>query len=164
MSDSEAVKDDQLSVGEGRSKAASMGVSRGRGKRGRGGRRVGERGRGEAGRGGRGRGRGERGTRNRTMKATTASIGGLEFSASSSSSDSEFDSIVKSLEGEELELLGDYTEVGPPVQRKTEWKRQFVERGNICTENCRGDGKDENLDHHLHQYNIVAIIILFTQL
>ena len=52
------------------------------------------------------------------MKATTASIGGLEFSASSSSSDSEFDSIVKSLEGEELELLGDYTEVGPPVQEK----------------------------------------------
>ena len=55
MSDSEAVKDDQLSVGERRSKAASMGVSRGRGKRWRGGRRVGERGRGGAGSGGRGR-------------------------------------------------------------------------------------------------------------
>jgi len=52
------------------------------------------------------------------MKATTAKTGGLEFSASSSSSDSEFDSIVKSLEGEKLELLGDYTEVGPPVQEK----------------------------------------------
>ena len=56
--------------------------------------------------------------RNKMMKVTTAKIGGLEFSASSSSSDSEFDSIVKSLEGEELELLGDYTEVGSPVQEK----------------------------------------------
>ena len=33
----------------------------------------------------------------------------------SSSSDSEFDSIVKNLECEELELLGDYTEVGPAL-------------------------------------------------
>ena len=56
--------------------------------------------------------------RNKMMKVTTAKIRGMEFSASSSSSDSEFDSIMKSLEGEELELLGDYTEVGPPVQEK----------------------------------------------
>jgi len=104
MSDSEAVKDDQLSIGEGRSKAASMGVSRGRGKRGRKGRRVGERGRGGAGRGGRGQGRVERGMRNKMMKVTTTSIGELEFSASSSSSDSELDSIVKSLESDELEI------------------------------------------------------------
>jgi len=133
MSDSEAVKDDQLSVGEGRSKAASMGVSRGRGKRGRGGRRVGERGRGGAGRGGRGRGRGERGMRNKTMKVTTANIGSLEFSASSSSSDSEFDSIVKSLEGEELELLGDYTEheVGPPVQEKDRVEETVCGKGKF---------------------------------
>jgi len=55
--------------GEGRSKTASMGVSRGRGKRGRGGRRVGERGRGGTGRGRRGQGRGERGMRNKTVKA-----------------------------------------------------------------------------------------------
>jgi len=27
-------------------------------------------------------------------------------------------------------------------KRKTEGKKQFVERGNFCTENCRGDGKD----------------------
>ena len=53
--------------------------------------------------------------RNKTMKVTTAMIGGLEFPASSSSSDSEFDSIVKNLECEELELLGDYTEVGPAL-------------------------------------------------
>ena len=87
MGDSEAVKDGQLPVGEGRSKAASMGVSRGRGKRGRGGRRVGERGRGGAGRGGRGQVRGQRGTRNRTMKVNA---GSLEFSASSSSSNLPF--------------------------------------------------------------------------
>ena len=54
----EAVKDDQLSVGEGKSKAASMSVSRRRGKRGRGGRKV-----------------------------TAANVGALEFSASSSSSE-----------------------------------------------------------------------------
>jgi len=37
--------------------------------------------------------------RNKTVKATTAMIGGLVFSAGSSSSDSEFDSIAKSLIG-----------------------------------------------------------------
>ena len=86
-------------------------------------------------------GRGGRGMRNKTMKVTTAMIGGLEFSASSSS-DSEFDSIVKSLEGEELELLGDYTkhEVGLPVEEKDRVE-ETVGRGNLCTENCRGNGK-----------------------
>ena len=132
MSDDETTRDDRLSVGEEKSKAASMGVSGGRGKRGRGGRRGGERGRGGTDRGrerrGRGRRRGE--PRNKAVKVTTANIrtvDGLQFSASSSSSESEFDSIVKSLEGEELELLGDCTEVDPPVQEKDR-----VEEETVC--------------------------------
>ena len=134
MSDSEAVKNDQLSVREGRSKAASRGRRKG-GREWRGRRRVGERGRGGAGRGGRGQGRGERGMRNKTVKVTAAKIAGLEFSAGSSSSDSEFDSIVKSLEGEELELLGDYTdhEVVPPVQEEGRVEETVCGKGVITS-------------------------------
>jgi len=69
--------------------------------------------------------------RNKTMKVTAAMIGGLEFSASCSSSDSEFDSIVKSLEGEELELLGDYTEVGPLVQEKDSGEKTVCGKGKF---------------------------------
>ena len=131
MSDNEATRDDQLSVGEEKSKADSMGVSGGRGKRGRGGRKGGERGRGGVDRGrGRGRGRRRGEPRNKAVKVTTTNIRtveGLQFSASSSSSESEFDSIVKSLEGEELELLGDCTEVDPPVQEKDR-----VEEETVC--------------------------------
>ena len=130
MSDDEATRDDRLSVGEEKSKAASMGVSGGRGKRGRGGRRGRERGRGGIDRGrGRGRGRRRGESRNKAVKVTTASIRtveGLQFSASSSSSESEFDSIVKSLEGKELELLGDCAEVDPPVQEKGRAEEETV--------------------------------------
>jgi len=104
--------------------------------------------------------------RNKTMKVTTANIGSLEFSPSSSSSDSEFDSIVKSLEGEELELLGDYTEheVGPPVQEKDRVEETVCgKRKFFAQKTAEGTEKTENLDHHLHQYNIVATLILFTQ-
>ena len=90
------------------------------------------------------------------MKVTTANIGSLEFSASSSSSDSEFDSIVKSLEGEELELLGDYTEVGPPVQTM---KETVCGKGKFFAQKtAEGMEKTENLDHHLYHYNIMAIL------
>ena len=69
--------------------------------------------------------------RNKTVKVTAAKIAGLEFSAGSSSSDSEFDSIVKSLEGEELELLGGNTEVGPPVQEKDRVEETVCGKGKF---------------------------------
>ena len=65
------------------------------------------------------------------MKDTAAKIGGLEFYASSSSSDSEFDSIMKSLEGEELELPGDYPEVGPLVQEKDRVEETVCGKGKF---------------------------------
>ena len=122
-SDETAVKDDRLSGGVEKSEAASEGVlkqerrggrggGRGRGRRGRGG------GRGRRGRGGRGgggerkgreredrRGKGGRGSKRLTSKGRTTRD--VELSASSSSSDGEFDSIVKSLEEEDLKLLGE---------------------------------------------------------
>ena len=104
-SDDTTVKDDRLSGDVEKSKAASEGVLKQERRGGRGGR--GRRGRGGGGRRGRERG-GGRGRGGRlTSKRRTA--GDVELSASSSSSDSEFDSIVKSLEEEDLKLLGDFS-------------------------------------------------------
>ena len=110
-SDETPVKDDRLSGGVEKSEAASEGVlkqdrrggggrggGRGRGGRGGGGGRKG-RGRGE------GRGRGGRGNKRLTPKGRTTRD--VDLSPSSSSSDGEFDSIVKSLEEEDLKLLAD---------------------------------------------------------
>ena len=111
-SDETPVKDDRLSGGVEKSEAASEGVLKqerrggrgrggGRGRRGRGGGR-GRRGRGGGGGGKRergreeGRGRGGRGNKRLTSKGRTTRD--VDLSASSSSSDGEFDSIVKSLE------------------------------------------------------------------
>ena len=112
-SDETPVKDDRLSGGVEKSEAASEGVLKQerRGGRGRGGGRGG-RGRGGGGGGGgrkgrgtEGRGRGGRGNKRLTSKGRTTRD--VDLSASSSSSDGEFDSIVKSLEEEDLKLLGD---------------------------------------------------------
>ena len=116
-SDDTVVKDDRLPGGVEKSEAASESVLKQerRGGRGRGGGRGRRGGRGKRGRGGgggrkgrgreEGRGRGGRGNKRLTSKGrTTADV---ELSASSSSSDGEFDSIVKSLEEEDLKLLGD---------------------------------------------------------
>ena len=113
-SDETPVKDDRLSGGVEKSEAASEGVLKQerRGGRGRGGGR-GRRGRGGRGGGGgrkgrgkeEGRGRGGRGNKRLTSKGRTTRD--VDLSASSSSSDGEFDSIVKSLEEEDLKLLGD---------------------------------------------------------
>ena len=119
-SDETPVKDDRLSGGVEKSEAASEGVLKqerrggrgrgggrggGRGRRGRGERRRG-RGGGRKGRGREeGRGKGGRGNKRLTSKGRTTRD--VDLSASSSSSDGEFDSIVKSLEEEELKLLGD---------------------------------------------------------
>ena len=108
-SDETPVKDDRLSGGVEKSEAASEGVLKQerRGGRGRGGRGGG--GGGGGGRKGRGReevrGRGGRGNKRLTSKGRTTRD--VDLSASSSSSDGEFDSIVKSLEEEDLKLLGD---------------------------------------------------------
>ena len=101
-SDDTAVKDDRLSGGVEESKAASEGVLKQerRGGGGRGGRWKGGGGRG---RGGRKRG----GRRNKRLTSKGKTAGDVELSASSSSSDAEFDSIVRSLEDEDLKLLGD---------------------------------------------------------
>ena len=106
-SDDTAVKDDRLSGGVKENEAANEGVMKqerigGRG-RGRGRGRGGGRGRG------RGRGRGGRGSKRLVSKGRTAAedVELSPSSSSSSSSDAEFDSIVKSLEDEELKLLGD---------------------------------------------------------
>ena len=106
-SDETAVKDDRPSGGVEKSEAASEGVLKqgGRGRRGRRGRRRRGGGGGRKGRGREGRGRGGRGNKRLTSKGRTA--GDVDLSASSSSSDGEFDSIVKSLEEEDLKLLGD---------------------------------------------------------
>ena len=99
-SDDTAVKDDRLSGGVEESKAANEGVLKQE--------RKGGRGRGGRWKGGGGRGRGGRkrgGNKRLTSKGKTT--GDVELSASSSSSDAEFDSIVRSLEDEELKLLGD---------------------------------------------------------
>ena len=113
-SDETPVKDDRLSGGVEKSEAASEGVLKegGKGRRGRGGGR-GRRWRGGRGGGGgrkgrereEGRGRGGRGNKRLTSKGRTTRD--VDMSASSSSSDGEFDSIVKSLEEEDLKLLGD---------------------------------------------------------
>ena len=121
-SDETPVKDDRLSGGVEKSEAASEGVLKqerrggrggggGRGRGGGGGRGGGER-RGRGGGGGRkgrereeGRGRGGRGNKRLTSKGRMTRD--VDLSASSSSSDGEFDSIVKSLEEEDLKLLGD---------------------------------------------------------
>ena len=121
-SDETPVKDDRLSGGVEKSEAASEGILKqerrggrgrggGRGRRGRGG-GGGRRGRGRGGGGGRkgrgreeGRGRGGRGNKRLTSKGRATRD--VDLSASSSSSDGEFDSIVKSLEEEDLKLLGD---------------------------------------------------------
>ena len=111
-SDDTAVKDDRLSGGVEEVEAANEGVmkqerigGRGRGRgRGRGGGRGGGRGRG------RGRRRGGKGSKRLVSKGRTAAEDvelSPSSSSSSSSSDAEFDSIVKSLEDEELKLLGD---------------------------------------------------------
>ena len=116
-SDETPVKDDRLSGGVEKSEAASEGVLKQekRGGRGRGGGRGRRGGRGRGGRGGgggrkgrgreEGRGRGGRGNKRLTSKGRTTRD--VDLSASSSSSDGEFDSIVKSLEEEDLKLLGD---------------------------------------------------------
>ena len=113
-SDETPVKDDRLSGGVEKSEAASEGVlkqerrgGRGRGGRGRGG---GRRGRGGGG-GRKGRekeeGRGRRGRGNKRLTSKGRTTRDVDLSARSSSSDGEFDSIVKSLEEEDLKLLGD---------------------------------------------------------
>ena len=113
-SDETPVKDDRLSGGVEKSEAASEGVlkqerrgGRGRGGRERGGGGGGRGGRGGGGRKGRGReeGRGGRGNKRLISKGRTTRD--VDLSASSSSSHGEFDSIVKSLEEEDLKLLGD---------------------------------------------------------
>ena len=118
-SDETPVKDDRLSGSVEKSEAASEGVLKqerrgGRGRRGRRGRGGGRGRRGRGGGGGRrgrregggirGRG-GGRGNKRLTSKGRTTRD--VDLSASSSSSDGEFDSIVKSLEEEDLKLLGD---------------------------------------------------------
>ena len=129
-SDEIPMKDDRLSGGVEKSEAASEGVLKqerrggrerggrggggGRGRRGRGG------GGGRKGRGreeGRGRGRGGRGNKRLTSKGRTTRD--VDLSASSSSSDGEFDSIVKSLEEEDLKLL---------LGRVKDWVQLFCAR------------------------------------
>ena len=110
-SDETPVKDDRLSGGVEKSEAVSEGVLKQerRGGRGRGGGRGGG-GRGEGGgRKGRGReeGRGRGGRGNKRLISKGRATRDVDLSASSSSSDGEFDSIVKSLEEEDLKLLGD---------------------------------------------------------
>ena len=104
-SDETPVKDDRLSGGVEKSEAASEGVLKqerrgGGGRRGRG---------GGGGRKGRGReeGRGRGGGGNKRLTSKGRATRDVDLSASSSSSDGEFDSIVKSLEEEDLKLLGD---------------------------------------------------------
>ena len=116
-SDETPVKDDRLSGGVEKSEAAGEGVLKqerrggrgGRGRGGGGGRKGKGRGGGGGGRKGRGReegrGRGGRGNKRLTSKGRTTRD--VDLSASSSSNDGEFDSIVKSLEEEDLKLLGD---------------------------------------------------------
>ena len=110
-SDETPVKDGRLSGGVEKSEAASEGVLKQerRGRRGgRGGRERGGRG-GGGGRKGRGReeGRGRGGRGNKRLISKGRTTRDVDLSASSSSSDGEFDSIVKSLEEEDLKLLGD---------------------------------------------------------
>ena len=111
-SDETPVKDDRLSGGVEKSEAASEGVLKQERRGGRGGRGGRGRGRGRGGGGGRkGRGReegrGRRGRGNKRLTSKGRTTRDVDLSASSSSSDGEFDSIVKSLEEEDLKLLGD---------------------------------------------------------
>ena len=158
-SDETPVKDDRLSGGVEKSEAASEGVLKQerRGGRGRGGGRGGRGGRGGGGgrgRGGRGRGRGRkgrgreegrgrggRGNKRLTSKGRTTRD--VDLSTSSSSSDGEFDSIVKSLEEEDLKLLGDSDDSANHEQAGREEKTShggLQQKGRKCS----GREKDEN--------------------
>ena len=137
-SDETPVIDDRLSGGVEKSEAASEGVLKQerRGGRGRGG---GGGGRGRRGRGGggerkgsgreEGRGRGGRGNKRLTSKGRTTRD--VDLSASSSSSDGEFDSIVKSLEEEDLKLLGDSDDSADPADHQQAGREEKTSHGGL---------------------------------